>query len=166
MVLTFSKLEIASKSVLNHTLNGMLECHGWTTDANVMPKEPVHPDSIHKLLVTVGSTNVDKIEELELKFGFSCHQVLGEAVFAMVVGTFDTSHAMSVLSTKAAAPAACHFIALKKLWRWMRHNKTTGLLYWHLQPRLDLDIGPDKVEGTIHPNFSCPSDPFHGGAYI
>ena len=83
----------------------------------------------------------------------------------MVIGRFDIIQHISVLSSHAARPAPCHFVALKQIWRWLRHTKDRGLLYWRLRPRDELPIGHDKPEASIDPDFPHPASPFLLGMY-
>jgi len=119
----------------------------------------------HELLNTVGALDIESLHELEEKFGFSYRQLLGETIFAMVIGRFDITEATSLLSTRATNPAACHFLALKQVWKWLRHHKHRGLTCWRLHARNDLPVGPDHVEDEIHHEFKYPKAPYQLALY-
>lgn len=127
-------------------INTVLQKHGWQNNASAAPKEPLHPDSAHEPMATVSSPDLESLHALEAKHDFSCCQLLGETIFAMVVGCVDITEAVSLLSTRAADPADCHFVALKQTWKWLCHHKERGLICCQLATLVDLHVGPDKVE--------------------
>jgi len=71
--------------------------------------------------------------KLEKEMKFSYRQALGEALYAMVTCRPDISVAISKLSQYANNPAEIHYVALKNVFRYLRHTKTDGIYYWRKQ---------------------------------
>jgi hypothetical protein len=54
--------------------------------------------------------------------GFGYRQVLGEFTYAYVVGRVDISYAVTLLARYSSAPDRCHYLALKRLCKYLRRT--------------------------------------------
>ena len=66
--------------------------------------------------------------------GFSYRAAIGELIFAMIIFRPDISFATIKLSQYSVAPAKCHFIALKNVFRYLLATVNEGLNYWRISP--------------------------------
>jgi ribonuclease HI len=93
---------------------------------------------------------------LEETHKFSYRQLLGEALYAFVVGRLDIGYAVTLLARMAAAPHDEHFTALKKVIKYLRATKDWGVYYWRPQPNLNF---PRVAPPVIPPETDLPSFP-------
>jgi hypothetical protein len=73
---------------------------------------------------------------LEKEMGFGYRQVLGELTYAYVVGRVDISYSVTLLARYSSAPDRCHYLALKRLCKYLRRTIDWGILYWRQAPLL------------------------------
>ena len=131
----------------------ILRNHPWILEDEFPPAIfpiPMRSDSTftHSLETADPLTEQDRLA-LETKLGFSYRQAIGELIYALVTCRPDISFATIKLSQYSAAPALCHFAAVKDIFRYLQATKDDGIYYWRREPRLDL---PKK------PLPSCKSD--------
>ena len=98
--------------------------------------------------------------------GFSYQEVLGEAIYAMVICHFDATMAISFLARFANHPSSCHYEALKCLWRYFRGTLDWGLIYWRTKPVPELPIGDLMPESRIDESFPRLPHSFCLGIYV
>ena len=83
---------------------------------------------------------------------------------AYVLCRMDIGYAISNLAKHSDAPAECHYLALKRIFRYLRQTLTWGSIYWRQQHRLDLDPGdPCIYKDTAHKTdfvFPYQEDPY------
>jgi hypothetical protein len=66
--------------------------------------------------------------------GFSYQQVLGELIYAYVIGRLDIGYAVTFLARFSQFPTAEHYAALKSVVKYLRRTKSWGLMYWQPTP--------------------------------
>ena len=128
-------------------LKRVLKRHGWETLNNKPPDRrciPRNPDStiMYTLEQTKGSTDLEEISVLESTMGFSYKAAIGELIFAMIVCYPDISFATIKLSQYSVAPAKCHFIEVKNVFRYLLATVHEGLTYWRISPHDSLPEHP------------------------
>jgi hypothetical protein len=69
---------------------------------------------------------------------------IGELMNAFVACCLDIDYAMEEFSKFSCGPAACHFAAAKRVFRYLCQTKDEGLVYWRPKTRLDLPHVPLK----------------------
>jgi len=112
----------------------VLKRHGWLHDTYKPPRLPVPMRSDSKYLLELENAqgpNDDKEKmKLELQMKFNYRQALGEILYAMVTCRPDISIAITKLSQYSQNPAEIHYVALKNVFRYLRHTKEDGLVFW------------------------------------
>ena len=112
----------------------ILKSRKWYTDTEKQPVNPLpmRDDNAYiKILDTAqGPVEEDKKQELEDEMGFSYRGALGEALFAMITCRPDISFAIIKLSKFANSPAREHYVALKKVFRYLRATIDDEIIYW------------------------------------
>jgi hypothetical protein len=132
-------------------LTRMLKTHGWakaspTEKSDSKPIEPLAASTAEELSTSVGPAE-DSAEHraLEKEMGFGYRQVLGELTYAYVVGRVDISYAVTLLARYSSAPDRCHYLALKRLCKYLRRTIDWGILYWRQAPCELLPAGDFKT---------------------
>ena len=115
-------------------LDRVFERHGWTTLPN-NPSHSITPMSSDSRLMqelenTLGPENKIDQRKLEKQMGFSYRAAIGELIYAMVVCRPDISFAVTKLSQYSNRSSACHFAALKTVFRYLMVTRDDGLIYW------------------------------------
>jgi hypothetical protein len=102
--------------------------------------------------------------------GFSYRSVLGELIYAYTVCRLDIGYAVTKLARYSAAPASIHYLALKRICRYLRQTMTWGIMYWRPKPVPSLPPGTDPGHaaptGPDLPAFPRASDPFTLIGYV
>ena len=104
--------------------------------------EPLHPDSIKELERAECPATDNERQALVEEFGFSYHSAIGELLYAYIFCRPDKGYAMAELSKFSQNPARCHYIAVKRVFRYLWQRKNWGLIYWRKKPRVDLPFVP------------------------
>ena len=100
--------------------------------------EPLHPDGIRELERTVCPTTDTKRKELTDEFRFSYRSAIGELLFAYMLCHLDIEYDMAELSKFSQNPARCHYVAVKRVFRYLRQTKDWVLIFWIKETRDDL----------------------------
>jgi ribosomal protein L30/L7E len=138
----------------------LLLTHGWmdpgTNESDRHDITPISYETAAKLLLLTGPADgTYEHRKLEETFKFSYRQLLGECLYAFVVGRLDIGYAVTLLARMASAPHAEHYTALKKVAKYLRATKHWGIYYWRPAPN---EAFP-KVDPPKIPNQSDPSLP-------
>jgi hypothetical protein len=92
---------------------------------NPIPMSPDQRETLQRLDPgPVDGTSADKTLEQEMKFGY--RQVLGEVMYAYVVGRWDIVYPVTTLARYAATPARQHYEALRNVCKYLRATKDWG----------------------------------------
>ena len=128
-------------------IDKILAAHGWTVpnrDATSII-EPIHPQAVKELELIIGPlAETPEAIALEKKWGFTYRQCLGELIYAFITTRPDIGPAVATLAKFSAYPADCHYVAVKRLYRYLRQTRTMGVVYWRSEPRMDLPLGDVK----------------------
>ena len=149
----------------------ILENHGWSAAGKGETRlvEPLHPSAMKELETTEGPENDADIASLEREAGFSYRTALGELIFAYVICRPDIGYAVAELSKFAARPARCHYLAVKRVFRFLRETQHDGLIFWRSEPRLDLphiELPIRAVEIEEESSFPHPTAPDQLVGYV
>ena len=82
---------------------------------------------------------------LEVKYGYSYRQAIGELIYAMVTCRPDISFALIKLSQYSASPAEEHFTAVHNIYKYLKKTPNNGIYYWRPKPRNDRDEKPNPT---------------------
>jgi hypothetical protein len=129
----------------------MLKAHGWdkpspTEKSDSKPIEPLAASTAEELSTSVGpAEGSTEHRTLEKEIGFSYRQVLGEHTYAYVVGRVDISYAVTLLARYSSTSDRCHYLALKRLCKYLRRTIDWGILYWRQEPCDLLPAGDFKI---------------------
>ena len=112
----------------------ILKAHDWLQDPAKLPENPIpmRDDNAYQNILdtAIGPTEPSEKYELEKEMKFNYRQALGEALFAMVTCRPDISYTVIKLSTFTNNPAKEHYLALKQIFRYLRHTMDDGMLFW------------------------------------
>jgi hypothetical protein len=113
----------------------LLITHGWTApESGESDRHDLTPMSYDKAahLLTLSGPKEGTPEHRTLQEAskFSYRQLLGECLYAFVVGRLDIGYAVTLLARMASAPHAEHYAALKKVVKYLRATKDWGIYYW------------------------------------
>ena len=123
-------------------INNMLSTHGWENPPHKdSPRAvPISPAVADKLQTMQGPPEkTTEAKALEKKFGFSFRNVLGELMYAYVVCRLDIGYAVCLLARFAASPHEEHFRAILQTCKYLRANKSWGIIYRRPTP---MDLCP------------------------
>jgi hypothetical protein len=125
-------------------INKILTNHGWeqATKSEAILIEPLHPSAFKELEETTPPTSESEKLQLEQAAGFSYCNAIGELLYAFVTCRIDIGYAMAELSKFSCGPAACHYAAIKWVYRYLRQTQDEGLVYWRPHPGKDLPHTP------------------------
>ena len=133
-------IRIHSETYIDKILNN----HGWSTankDASDTI-EPLHPKAVNEIETTTGpEKGTAEADRLEKQMGFGYRQCIGEVIYAFVTTRPDIGTAVATLAKFSERPALCHYLALKRLFRYLRQTRTRGVIYWRSEPRNELPMG-------------------------
>jgi hypothetical protein len=122
----------------------ILANHGWEQGSKAESRliDPLHPSAFKELEETAPLTSPAEKAELERSAGFAYRNAIGELLYAFVTCRLDIGYAMAELSKFSSAPAACHYAATKRVYRYLRQTQKEGMVYWRPRPREDLPHVP------------------------
>jgi len=144
-------------------IDRLLISHGWTTEKSMLPQEiPVSPmkEDITDLYTDTGfKEGSSEHQALEESQGFAYRTLLGEMMYAYVTCRPDIGFAISTLSKFGSSPAACHYLQLKNVCRYLRTTRMWGISYKRSTVRTDLpdtsttfiDVEPDLPDFPREP---------------
>jgi deoxyuridine 5'-triphosphate nucleotidohydrolase len=120
--------------------------HPWLLDDEFPPATfplPMKSDSLFaRKIEEADPLSPDEQLRLETELGFTYRQAVGELIYALVTCRPDISFACIKLSQYSAAPARCHYSALKDVFRYLKATINDGIYYWRKEPRMDLPMKP------------------------
>jgi hypothetical protein len=122
----------------------ILANHGWEQWSKAESRliEPLHPSAFKELEETAPLTSPAEKAELERSAGFAYRNAKCEFLYAFVTCRLDIGYAMAEMSKFFSAPAACHYAATKRVYRYLCQTQEEGLVYWRPRPRDDLPHVP------------------------
>ena len=90
---------------------------------------------------------------------FKYRDILGEIIFAYVAEILYISYTVAEISKFSDNPEECHYVAIKKVVRYLRKNTEKGIIWLRKEPKTTLLVGSiiPKVEmdtqipGEINP---------------
>lgn len=141
-------------------IDRVLQTHNWTQPDHQQSDRhdsvPLSPSLISALGSTKGpAEGTNEYRDLAATAGFSYRQILGELIYAYVVGRLDIGYAVTFLARSSGAPTAAHYAALKSVVKYLRRTKSWGLIYWrpapleHL-PHVPFDLA-EALDDTLPP---------------
>jgi hypothetical protein len=147
-------------------LHRVLQAHSWEKPSNRETDRhnivPISDESVKRLSLSPDGPAKHSAPHctLEKEVGFSYRQVLGELIYAYVVGRLDIGYAITFLALFSLCPTREHYTALRHVCKYLRRYIHWGLLYWRMSPRTDLpDIPIERipVDATL-PTFPAVSN--------
>ena len=90
--------------------------------------------------------------------GLSYRAAIGELIYALVTCRPDISYATIKLSQYSINPSACHYIAVKNIFRYLLTTKDQGLTYWRPQLNYLLPDLPLPIPITPQHNWNVNLD--------
>jgi ribonuclease HI len=146
----------------------LLITHGWTApESGESDRHDLTPMSYDKAahLLTLSGPKEGTPEHRTLQEAskFSYRQLLGECLYAFVVGRLDIGYTITLLARMASAPHAEHYAALKKIVKYLRATKDWGIYYWRPAPNMAFpEVAPPSIPSQSSgelPTFpTIPSD--------
>jgi hypothetical protein len=142
-------------------LHRVLKAHSWeqpnnraTDGHNIIP---ISDESVKCLSLAADgpAEHSPSHRTLEKDVGFSYRQVLGELIYAYVVGRLDIGYAITFLARFSQCPTREHYDALRHVCKYLRRYIDWGIIYWRTTPRSDLphmSIDPIPADPTL-PGF-------------
>ena len=73
--------------------------------------------------------------------GFGYREAIGEFIYACVMCRPDIRYGVTKISRYAIAPAKYHFVAVKRVFIYLKDTIYYGLIYWRKKSRIDLKDG-------------------------
>ena len=123
--------------------------HGWTDMHPVTL--PMSADNEHIRLLDTATPPADEAacKALESKFRYRCG--IGELIWAMITCRPEISFPVTKLSQFAAHPAALHYDAVKRVFRYINATPEHGLTYWRTAPHayLPAHLPPSRLTATV-----------------
>lgn len=121
-------------------LRRFLKYHGWDTtpsrdhrmiDGN-HHREPLSSAELVRLQTARGPPleNTPEATSLSQRLGFSYRSVLGELMYAYVVGRLDIGYSITQLAKYCQAPSEGHYQALRRIALYLRQTIDWGLHFW------------------------------------
>ena len=84
-------------------------------------------------------------------------------IYTYVICRVDIGYAVTKLASYSDRPAACHYRAVKRVFRNLRQTNKWGLIYWRRTGRNDQLPGDEKLATACKdlPNYPYPVDPYN-----
>jgi hypothetical protein len=144
-------------------IDRVLQTHGWVSpeqhQSDRHDSVPLSPSLISSLGTTKGPLEgTPEYQTVAAAAGFSYRQILGELIYAYVVGRLDIGYAVTFLARSSQCPTAAHYSALKSVVKYLRRTKSWGLIYWRPAPLQHLPHVPFEQQEL---DESLPSFPCH-----
>lgn len=133
-----------------------LKYHGWDSPAQREGRsidghhhrEPLSSIELKRLQTSSGPLeNSEEALALSRRLGFSYRSVLGELMYAYVVGRLDIAYPITQLAKYCQAPSEAHYQALRRVAFYLRHTIDWGLHFWKPSPITD----PTSITEPILP---------------
>ena len=99
---------------------------------------------------------------------FAYRAAIGELIYSYIICIPDIVYTVIKLASFSNRPAACHYRAFKRVFRYIRQTKDWRLVYWRRNDRMDLSPGNETLKEVdeLLPPFLYPSDPFELGGIV
>jgi hypothetical protein len=141
-------------------IDRVLQTHGWATPDHQTSDRHDHVPLSPSLVTSLGTSKgpaegTSEYRSIAEVAGFSYRQILGELIYAYVVGRLDIGYAVTFLARFSQHPTAAHYTALKSVVKYLRRTKSWGLLYWRPAPLAHLPRVP-----TEQPSLDSHLPPF------
>jgi len=147
MYLTSVSLIVSWRSLVLHTYEKYFRDMDGKKHSQIPYSEPYEPreEYLSELENATGPKGDIAQVALQKDMGFSYRQAIGELLFSAITCRPDILYCIIKLSQYNTKPARIHYIAVKRVFRYLRDTIDDGLHYWceHLHPVL--------------PNAPCPS---------
>jgi hypothetical protein len=128
----------------------IIESHGWTDMHRVTL--PMSSDNDHIRLLDSASPPVSDSDRILLEKLFRYRGGVGELIWAMITTRPEVSFPVTKLSQFSTAPAAVHYTAVKRVFRYLNSTADDGLTYWRTAPHPLLPALPPP------PRLAAPVD--------
>jgi hypothetical protein len=112
-------------------LNKILANHVWSEEGKKEARhfKPLHPSYIKELETSEGPGDPVAAKTVETAASFAYRTGIGEIIFAYVTCRLDIGYAVTELSKFSTKPAAVHYTALKRVFRYLRQTREQNLVY-------------------------------------
>ena len=122
-------------------LRKIIQGHGWENPTHKFPTaSPMNNEKKYLSELENATSPTDDIAQVTFQkdMGFAYHQAVGELLFTTITCRPDTLYCIIKLSQYNSRPARIHYIAVKRVFRYLRDTIEDGLHYWrdHLHPVL------------------------------
>ena len=67
-----------------------------------------------------------------------------DSIYAYTICRLDIGYVVTKLARYSQAPAEIHYLALKRICRYLRQTRDWGIMYWRPKPILSLPKGSDE----------------------
>ena len=142
-------IKISRKTYIRKILEG----HGWEkpTRTSTISTHMNHDKRyMRELESAVGPTEVNAHALLQKEMDFSYRQAMGEILFAAITCRPDILYSIIKLSQYNNKPARIHYIAVKRVFKYLRDTIDDGLHYWRETLHTKLPDSPCPT--IIHDN--------------
>jgi hypothetical protein len=143
----------------------LLISHSWSTPANdeqpdpSRSKEPLPPRDIPQLYQLSGPhEDTPDHAALEHKMGFRYRTLLGELLYAYIIGQLDIGYVITTLAKCSTNPAPFHYTKLRNVAKYLRRTIDWGLVYWREIPNTTLPDIPHIIP-IYDPSDDLPAFP-------
>ena len=139
-------IKLTCKTYITKILQG----HDWLRPTRKSPiSTPMNHDKkyMSELELATGPPDPDAKIHLETEMKFSYRQAIGELLFAAITCRPDILYAIIKLSQYNTKPARVHYVAVKRVFRYLRDTIDDGLHYWRTTLHTDL---PDIPSPLLH----------------
>jgi len=129
-------------------LRKVLEGHGWSRPTHGSPlTTPMNHDKryMSELETSIGPIEPMAKATLQREMMFSYRQAIGELLFAAITCRPDIMYSIIKLSQYSTKPAKIHYIAVKRVFKYLRDTIDDGLHLWR-----------PKIQPTL-PSLPCPA---------
>ena len=119
----------------------LLASHGWTDMHPVHLPMAADNAHIHSLDTAIPPSNTAECEALEAA-NFRYRGAVGELIWAMITCRPEISFPIIKLSQFSTQPAAAHYTAVKRIFKFLSGTLDYGLTYWRISPHATLPDHP------------------------
>ena len=143
-------------------LRKILEGYGWDTQTHKSPiGSPMNHEKKYLNKMETSSRPTDALSHttLQKEMRSTYRQVIGELLFAAITCRPDILYCIIKLSQYNTKPACIHYLAVKRVFRYLRDTVNDGLHYW--RETMHVDLLPDApCPNILHDNHdvSLPAD--------
>ena len=148
----------------------ILQGHNWLRPTHSSPlSSPMNHDKRYmtELEQAIGPTEAEPHLILQKEMGFSYRQAIGELLFAAITCRPDILYAIIKLSQYNNKPSRIHYLAVKRVFKYLRDTLHDGLHYWRqdINPAL-LQVAAPPIPPDTHSVELPDSDPRLAHGYV